>query len=141
MQTTGGINDHDVAAARLGLLGDGILFLGPVAEPDLPILYSAAELFIFPSLYEGFGLPVIEAMACGTAVVCAAGSSLPEVASDAALLVDPESLDAIAEALLALSNDDARCADLRARGLQRATAYTWAHTAQATLDTYRRAAG
>ena len=126
-----------LTAARLGLLGDGILFLGPVAEPDLPILYSAAELFIFPSLYEGFGLPVIEAMACGTAVVCAAGSSLPEVAGEAALLFDPHDTAALTAALHRAVNDDPLRDELAQRGRAQAQKFSWHNTAAATLALYR----
>ena len=80
-------------------LGDSVTFLGPVAEADLPALYAGAELFVFPSLYEGFGLPVLEAMACGTPVICSNVSSLPEVAGSAALQVDPRDTDALAAAM------------------------------------------
>jgi alpha-1,3-rhamnosyl/mannosyltransferase len=118
------------------------VWLGPVLEADLPALYSAATAFVFPSLYEGFGLPVLEAMACGTPVVCSNTSSLPEVAGDpsAALLVDPLDTEALAEALrLVLTNNNLR-AELRRRGLARAARFTWQQTAAATLAIYRQEA-
>ena len=82
---------------RLRELGleDRLLFTGYVPDEDLPAIYSAADLFVFPSLYEGFGLPVLEAMACGTPVVCSNASNLPEMAGDAALLVDPTDVRAL----------------------------------------------
>ena len=113
------------------------IWLGPVPEADLPALYSAAAVFVFPSLYEGFGLPVLEAMACGTPVVCSNTSSLPEVAGDAALLIDPLDTAALAEALRRALSDPALAADLRARGLTQALRFSWAQTATATLALYR----
>jgi glycosyltransferase involved in cell wall biosynthesis len=126
--------------AELGL-EDGVRFLGDVSEADLPALYNLATVFAFPSLYEGFGLPPLEAMACGTPVVCANTSSLPEVVGDAALLFDPLDVPAMAAAIAqALSDADLRAA-LRARGLARARLFSWEHTARETLATYREAAG
>ncbi|HAJ38691.1 MAG TPA: glycosyltransferase family 1 protein [Chloroflexi bacterium] len=124
------------AAAALDLTARA-RFLGPVAEADLPALYAAAALFVFPSRYEGFGLPVLEAMACGTPVACSNVSSLPEVAGDAALLFDPSTPAAIAEALEQLLDAPALCAELGARGLAQAARFTWAQTAALTLDIYR----
>lgn len=115
-----------------------IHFPGYLPQEALPAALSAARAFVWPSLFEGFGLPPLEAMASGCPVLTSNTSSLPEVTGDAALLVDPQNIDAIADALLTLGNDDARCADLRARGLQRALQFTWARTAQETLETYRR---
>jgi alpha-1,3-rhamnosyl/mannosyltransferase len=123
-------------AEALGL-ADRIVFLGPVAEADLPALYHGAALFVFPSLYEGFGLPVLEAMACGTPVVCSNTSSLPEVAGDAALQVDPLDVDALAAAIGRVLGDAALADDMRQRGLRQAARFTWAHTAQQTLAVYR----
>ncbi|MBN1876173.1 MAG: glycosyltransferase family 4 protein [Anaerolineae bacterium] len=118
-------------------IGKRVRWLGPVPGADLPALYAAASLFVFPSLYEGFGLPVIEAMACGTPVACAETSSLPEVAGDAALLFDPTDVDAIAAALHVIITDVSLRADLRARGLQQAAQFSWERTARETLDVYR----
>ncbi|MGQ9489415.1 MAG: glycosyltransferase family 4 protein [Anaerolineae bacterium] len=123
-------------AEALGL-GDQVMFLGPVAEADLPALYAGATLFVFPSLYEGFGLPVLEAMACGTPVICARGSSLPEVAGDAAWLVDPLDVAGLAEALARLWSDPALRAGLQQRGLAQAQRFSWQATAQQTLLCYR----
>ena len=118
-------------------LNDSVMFLGPVAEADLPALYAGAELFVFPSLYEGFGLPVLEAMACGTPVICSNVSSLPEVAGTAALQVDPRDTDALAAAMDRVLGDEALAEELRQRGLQQAARFTWAQTAQQTLAVYR----
>jgi glycosyltransferase involved in cell wall biosynthesis len=125
-------------AAALGL-ENAIHFLGPVAEKDLTALYGGAVLFAFPSQCEGFGLPVLEAMACGTPVACANISSLPEVGGDAVLYFDPSDVKAIAEALRqALADPDLR-AELRERGLARAAQFSWERTAQETLHLYREA--
>lgn len=122
-------------AAALGL--DSVVFLGAVAEKDLPALYSSADLFVFPSLYEGFGLPVIEAMACGVPVACSNVSSLPEVAGDAALLFDPTSPEAIAMTIQqALKDADLRN-QLRQRGILQASRFSWERTARLTLAAYR----
>jgi alpha-1,3-rhamnosyl/mannosyltransferase len=124
-------------AAALGL-ETAIRFLGPVAEDDLPALYGGAVLFVFPSECEGFGLPVLEAMACGTAVACANISSLPEVGGDAVLHFDPADVESIAQALCqALADPDLR-AELRERGLRQAARFSWKRAAQKTLDLYRR---
>jgi glycosyltransferase involved in cell wall biosynthesis len=113
-----------------------VRLLGYVPDEALPALYSAASLFVFPSLYEGFGLPVLEAMACGTPVVCSNRSSLPEVAGEAALLVDPTSRDELAGAIRrALLDVDLRDG-LRERGLARAREYTWQRTASRMVDVY-----
>ncbi len=119
---------------------EGMLFTGYVADGDLPALYSGALAFVFPSLYEGFGLPPLEAMACGAPVLCANASSLPEVVGDAALLVDPTSVDAIREGLRRLLSDSDLRADLRTRGIQRAAQFSWERAAQETLAIYRRLA-
>lgn len=112
-------------------VADRVRFAGYVAEEQLPGLYGAARAFVFPTLYEGFGIPVVEAMACGCPVITSRVSSLPEVAGDAALLVDPESSDDIAGAIGALMNDDL-CASLRGRGLERARLFRWEEAAEKT---------
>jgi glycosyltransferase involved in cell wall biosynthesis len=117
---------------------DDIRFVGFVSEGDLPVLYSAAAAFAFPSLYEGFGLPPLEAMACGTPTVVSRASSLPEVAGDAALQVDPRDVEELAAALELLVLDDLLRADLRARGLQRARDFSWPAAARKQLDVYER---
>lgn len=118
-------------------LKNEIIFLGPIAEADLPALYGGATLFVFPSLYEGFGLPVLEAMACGTPVACSDVSSLPEVAGDAGLLFDPLSIESIADAIARALRDADLRADLRQRGLARASQFTWQRVAQQTIEAYR----
>ena len=124
------------AAARAGL-GNAIRLLGPICEQDLPALYGAAEVFVFPSLYEGFGLPVLEAMACGTPVACSNSSSLPEIAGEAARLFTPTNTNAIAAALSDLLSAAGERVRLRERGLARAAEYTWERTAAAHLALYR----
>ncbi len=111
-------------------------FVGHVPAEDLQSLYSSCSLFAFVSLYEGFGMPVLEAMACGAPVICSNTSALPEVAGDAALLVDPTSMEAIANAIVkVLSSDDLR-EDLRRRGRIRARGFTWERAAGELLEVY-----
>jgi len=131
---------HPEPRQRAQALGidDRVCWLGPLPGEDLPALYTAANVFIFPSLYEGFGLPVIEAMACGTPVACANTSSLPEVAGDAAVLFDPTQTGAIVDALQQVLDDASMRADLRLRGFRQTTEYLWQETASKTLDLYRR---
>ncbi len=113
-----------------------VRFLGFVADHTLAALYRLAAVFVFPSLYEGFGLPPLEAMASGTPVVTSNVSSLPEVAGDAALLVDPYDEEAIAGALRMVLTDDVLRADLRARGLARAREFSWARSVQRVREIY-----
>lgn len=118
---------------RLGLVGQ-VLFPGYVADADLPALYTGALAFVFPSLYEGFGLPLVEAMACGTPVIASRTSACGEVAGDAALLVDPLSEEEIAEALARVARDADLRAALAARGRERARAFSWERAAREVLD-------
>jgi glycosyltransferase involved in cell wall biosynthesis len=124
-------------AEGLGL-GAEVQWLGRVEEKDLPALYSGAGVFIYPSLYEGFGLPVLEAMACGVAVACSGSSALAEVAGDAGLRFDPMSVDAIARALRRLLADDDLRQQLREKGLDRAARFSWRRTASETLAVSRK---
>jgi glycosyltransferase involved in cell wall biosynthesis len=119
-------------AAASGVAGQ-VLFPGFVADADLPALLSGALAFVFPSLYEGFGMPVLEAMACATPVLTSTTSALPEVAGDAALLVDPHDTEAIAEGIARLLSDAALRERLRERGMQRAAQFTWHRCASETL--------
>ncbi|MCS7220938.1 MAG: glycosyltransferase family 1 protein [Anaerolineae bacterium] len=139
----GGTWDHRYPQARqrayeLGMSGR-VRWLGPVPECDLPALYSGAILFAFPSEYEGFGLPVLEAMACGTPVVCSRTSSLPELAGDAALLVDPLDVEEIATGIRCILEDEELRWQMRERGLMRAALFSWERTARMTLAAYERA--
>jgi glycosyltransferase involved in cell wall biosynthesis len=117
-----------------------ILFLGFVADEDLPTLYTAADVFAFPSFYEGIGLPPLEAMSCGTPVVISDAASLPEVVGDAGLTVPAEDVDALAEALGQVLLDSALRDRLRAAGLARAATFTWPAAAERLLDVYHRVA-
>jgi glycosyltransferase involved in cell wall biosynthesis len=123
------------AIESLGL-ADAVQWLGYVPGCDLPALYSLATVLAFPSLYEGFGLPVIEAMACGTPVLTSQCSALSEVAGDAGLLIDPLKVEAIAAGLIRLLNDAALRDELRARGLRRAAEFSWARAAEETVEVY-----
>jgi glycosyltransferase involved in cell wall biosynthesis len=120
---------------------ESIVFTGYVTDEEKVALLGGAEALVYPSLYEGFGLPVLEAMACGTPVVTSNVSSLPEVVGDAALLVDPRDDDEIADAMARVLHDDALRDRLRAAGPARAATFTWERTAQLTTRTLRRAAG
>lgn len=110
-------------------LSSRIDFLGVVPESKLPSLYRGAEAMIFPSLYEGFGLPVLEAMACGTPVVTANVTAMPEIAGGAAMLVDPSSVEQIANAMERIVSDALLRQELRQKGLARAKEFSWAITA------------
>ncbi len=120
--------------------GNRVRFLGFVWDEDLPALYNAAAILAMPSLYEGFGLPVLEAMACGTPVVTSNVSSLPEVAGDAALLVSPRDVAGLTDALCRLLTDRDLRARLQQRGLARAQKFTWQKVAEAVLGIYQRLA-
>ncbi len=125
--------------SRLGLAGR-VLFPGYVEEADLAALLSGALGFVFPSLYEGFGIPVLEAGACGVPVITSNTSSLPEVAGDAALLVDPRDVDAIADAMVRLVTDDALRAELARRGAENVKRFSWEKCARETLAVLEEAA-
>ncbi len=131
---------HVRDAARASGVAERIQFFGFVSDDDLLRLYNACDVFAFPSFYEGFGLPPLEAMACGRAVVCSNTSAMPEVVDGAALTFDPYAVDEIVRALADLLLD----AELRARmerlGLQRAAHFSWQKNAQLTLDVYREVA-
>jgi len=120
-------------------LGERLVLPGRASQEDLPALLHGARAVAYVSLYEGFGLPPLEAMACGTPVVASNNSSIPEVVGDAGLLVDPYDVEAIAAALGQVLTDDGLRAELAARGLRRAARFSWAKTAELTMQTYRRA--
>jgi glycosyltransferase involved in cell wall biosynthesis len=114
-----------------------VRYLGYVAQADLPGIYSLATVFAFPSLYEGFGLPPLEAMSCGTAVLTSQASAMAEVCGDAAYLIDPYNEEDISDGLHQLLSDSAQRNNLQARGLQRASQFSWKRTAQETADLYQ----
>ena len=119
-------------------LKDRIQFVGEVAETDLPALYSGAELFVFPSLIEGFGLPILEAMACGVSTVTSNTSAMPEVAGDAAMLINPYKADSLADGIYRLLNDKKHRTALARKGLVRVKEFTWKRCALETLGVYKR---
>jgi glycosyltransferase involved in cell wall biosynthesis len=127
----------DETISRLGLTGEHIRFLGFVPEEDLPMLYSGSWLFVFPSHYEGFGLPLVEAMACGVPVVASEASSIPEVVGDAALLVPPTEPEAFAEAISRVRSDDGLRRTMIEKGLSRATCFRWDKAAGQLLECMR----
>jgi glycosyltransferase involved in cell wall biosynthesis len=104
---------------------------------DLRLLYSHATVFVFPSLYEGFGMPVLEAMACGVPVITSNTTALPEVAGDAALLVNPLEVDELADAIVTVIEEPDVAESLRAKGFERVKQFTWERAAQETLAVYR----
>lgn len=130
-----------VTARALGLTGvagaERVRFVGFVPPETLPLWYNAAGMLVYPALYEGFGLPLLEAMACGTPVIGADASSLPEVVGEAGLLVPPKDVDAMGRAMLTLTRSNELRAELRGRGLRRAAEFSWRRTAQETLGVYR----
>ncbi len=128
---------HDIFAEvrRLGLQ-EQVHAPGHIPDDDLPLVYNCAELFVFPSLNEGFGLPVLEAMACGVPVVTSNCSALPEVAGDAACLVDPYDEAAIAKGMESVLADVSKREELVQRGLKRSTVFSWQRTARETLEVY-----
>jgi glycosyltransferase involved in cell wall biosynthesis len=120
-------------------LHERVRFTGYVANEELPALYAGARLFAYPSKYEGFGLPVLEAMSCGTPVITTNVSSMPEVAGDAAVLVEPDDVAGLAAALLRVSDDHALRNQLACRGLARAKAFSWERCARETIAVYEAA--
>ncbi len=114
-----------------------IVFTGFASLADLPDLYRGADVFVFPSLYEGFGMPILEAMACGTPVACSNVSSMPEVAGDAGVLFDPISAEAIADALARMLRNDSERARLANAGIARAEGFTWRASAETHLNVFR----
>ena len=119
-------------------LGESLRPIGYVRRADLPFLYSGALIFLFPTLYEGFGLPVLEAMACGAAVITSNVTSLPEIAGDAAFLVDPYDVELISQAILQLLTDSELRTEYVRRGFRRAGEFSWERSARETLAVYRK---
>lgn len=132
-------HEAELRARALALgTSDDVRFLSWLSDEELEGLYAAADIFVFPSKYEGFGLPVLEAMARGVPVATSSVSSLGEVAGDAALLFDPASVSSIRDAVARLLDDASLRESLRAAGLERAATFTWERTAQLTYDAYER---
>ncbi len=129
--------DDLLAVARESGYAEDIVFTGYVPDEDLVALYNAADLFVHPSLFEGFGLPPLEAMACGAAVVTSNTSALPEVVGDAALTVDPLDVEALAAAIARVLSDGDLRTKLESRGPARAAQFTWERTARIVHDVYQ----
>ena len=140
----GGKPDYGVREAlRRAKLSEGassVRFTGLIPDDDLPAFYNGAACFVYASLFEGFGLPALEAMACGTPVVASNRTSIPEVVGDAAITVDPESVDALADAMARILKDRDLSMDLSSRGYLRSQQFSWDETARRTLAVYRDAA-
>jgi glycosyltransferase involved in cell wall biosynthesis len=130
-------NDVFALPVRLGL-SQSVSFIGPVSDEELPLLYAGASVFLFPSLHEGFGLPVLEAMACGTPVVTSNVTSLPEIAGGAAVVIDPANTQELIAAMMRVLTNEALAEELRQKGLARAGRFTWDETARQTLQVYKR---
>ena len=124
-------------AERLGLR-DAVEWTGYVPDSELEAAYRSSDVLVHPSRYEGFGLQVLEAMACGLPVICSNAGSLPEVAGDAAILLDPDDVCGFARRIVNVLSDPALARSLSEKGIRRAAAFTWSRTASATLDVYRR---
>ncbi|MCD6594796.1 glycosyltransferase family 4 protein [bacterium] len=117
---------------------DKIIFTGFVATGDLPAIYSSADIFVYPSFYEGFGIPLLESMACGTPVMTSDISSMPEVVGDVALLFDPYSVEDIAEKILKLARDNSMRNILSEEGIERAKKFSWEKSARKILNIYKK---
>ena len=135
----GWLESETITAAEQNVRGSDILFTGYVADQDLPALYSGALCFVYPSYFEGFGLPILEAMQCGAPVIAGNRTSIPELVADAGLLFDPFDTNALVEALKRILDDADYRAVLRARGLTRSGDFSWKATAQLTLKAYEKA--
>ncbi len=123
---------------ELDKIPDGVKFTGFVDDKDLPALYSGASLFIFPSLYEGFGLPPVEAMSCGAPVIVSNATSLPEICGDGALQVDPYDIESIAAGIKSVLEDNSLAESLRAKGLARSKFFSWEHEIDEHIEFFRR---
>ena len=135
-----GIGDRLQAYAREAKSPDAVVCLGPVTDSQLLTLYRGAAALVYPSRYEGFGLPVLEAMACGTPVIASRAASIPEVLGDAGILLDPDDEPGWAEAIAEIVSDEWQKGRMRKAGLARAKEFTWARTASITLEAYRQVA-
>lgn len=118
-------------------LKDNVFLAGYISQEDLPMVYNLASLFVYPTLYEGFGLPSLEAMACGLPVISTNVSSLPEIIGDAGVLVPPDDVDSLYQAIQKVLKDEKLSEDLIQKGLEQAAKFTWERTARSTLQVYR----
>jgi glycosyltransferase involved in cell wall biosynthesis len=132
---------YDEVFDRVRALGveERVRFAGYVPDSELPLWYNAASALVFPSFYEGFGMPVLEAMACGTPVIAARTSAVPETAGEAALYFDPQDKVALRERMAAVLDDPSQAATMRHKGLMQAGRYSWQRSARAMLEVYRKA--
>lgn len=133
-----GFDDVEATLTRLRLGPADVILPGFVPQEELPLWYNAADLFVYPAIYEGFGIPPLEAMACGTPVIVSNRSSLPEVVGDAGIVVDPDDVEGMALAMRDVLADAERRDALRAAGLARASAFSWCDTARNTASLYHR---
>jgi len=131
---------HPRRLAEEAGVSDGVRFIGWVPEEEKPALYSLATLFLYPSLYEGFGLPPLEAMASGTPVIASHASSLPEVVGDGGVLVDPQEPEAWAEAMVAVLTSPQKREEISAKAVEQAQKFSWRRTARETLEVYKQVA-
>ncbi len=134
------MGSYEETAKSFGL-SEQVCCPGRLAREDLRLLYSYADVFVFPSLYEGFGMPVLEAMACGAPIITSKTTALGEVAGDAALLIDPAKASELAEAMLGILVDESLGNSLRAKGLNRIKQFSWKRAATETLELYRQVCG
>ncbi|HEV8366779.1 MAG TPA: glycosyltransferase family 1 protein [Pyrinomonadaceae bacterium] len=128
--------EETLATAENSAVRDQIIFIGYVPDQDLPALYSAARCFVYPSYFEGFGIPALEAMSCGTPTITADRTCFPEVIGDAGFMVDAFSEESIMRGMLTVLSDERLRAKLREKGLQRASLYNWKQTARKTLEVF-----
>jgi glycosyltransferase involved in cell wall biosynthesis len=133
--------DDTLRAIKELELSESVVVTGYIPEGELPALYSGALCFVYPSYFEGFGLPPLEAMQCGVPVIVGDQTSLPEVVADAGILVDPFDVEALAGAIEKVISDSNLRAELSVQGLARAKLFGWQETARQTLKVYRKAAG
>jgi glycosyltransferase involved in cell wall biosynthesis len=135
--SSGWLGDEATNCVKRFGLSNSVRFLGFVPKEDLVALYSSARVFAFPSIYEGFGLPVLEAMACGCPVIASNSSSIPEIVQDAGILIDPGDPELLADAILRLLKNPGFAKELSEMGLQRAAQFSWRKCAEQTQDVYR----
>jgi len=128
--------EETLATAENSAVRDQIIFVGYVPDQDLPALYSAARCFVYPSYFEGFGIPALEAMSCGTPTITTDRTCFPEIIGDAGLMVDAFNEESIMRGMLTVLSDERLRAELREKGLQRASLYNWKQTARKTLEVY-----